>query len=324
MKYVLSLMLTIFYGVYGEAISLDSVGYYYLPPLTNGADIQHPKGGAISLDLNDPLQKTVQNFLEKNAGNKLGLVIGRGNVQGIAEERITIDSLKGLQWLFVDPADTLGKKFHDNQQDEAQGNALKTTWPLSFSLEGQFDAVVFDYGTIQYIGHDGEAKRLGIELGDKQMDLRVTQPNGDVISKSSFDAPYKFQDWLTENKPVEFVAIEQAYAPLIAEAKRKQKETLIKGLKDAYASVRAGGTLIVPIDSTLSGISLPEILGVPKNLVVKKTLDNFPKLNQQNSQILNDGTTYTFYDGAESPVLPEITKGMKTWFSDFYTVTKPQ
>lgn len=67
------------------------------------------------------------------------MVIGRGNVQGIAEERITIDSLKGLRWLFVDPGDAGAVGYlHDNYQDETQGNALKTTWPVDFSLAGQF------------------------------------------------------------------------------------------------------------------------------------------------------------------------------------------
>jgi hypothetical protein len=90
----------------------------------------------VNLDVSDPLQKTVQAFLEKNAGKKLGMVIGRGNVQGIAESRITNDRLKGLVWLFVDPADTCGSRFFCNWQDESQGNALKTQWPVKFHLLG--------------------------------------------------------------------------------------------------------------------------------------------------------------------------------------------
>lgn len=181
-----------------------------------------PENLGIRLDVSDPLQKTVQKFLEKNKGEKLGLVIGRGNVQGIAEERIAIYSLKRLEWLFVDPGDTLRDRFINNDQDESLGNALKTTWPLSFSLQGQFDAVVFDYGTLQYIGDDGTKLRLTAEAefykAKQQLRVKFNEqtmksyvddggasypfvvPESGVIDKDVVYPPCRFNRWLVSQE----------------------------------------------------------------------------------------------------------------------------
>jgi hypothetical protein len=153
-KYVAMLSLLTFRSVvFGEAISVESVGAFRVSPyLGQLVKIEMRKGAAedrvppqINLNDSHPLQRAVHTFLEKNNGKKLGMVIGRGNVQGVADFRIQIDSLKGLKWLFVDPGDSgVDGWFHNNQQDETLGNALNTTWPVDFSLAGLFDAVVVD------------------------------------------------------------------------------------------------------------------------------------------------------------------------------------
>lgn len=156
--------------VRGEAILSENVGSFHISDYSALLVERAAKASEKStvepgmhLDVRDPLQQTVRRFLDANKAKKLGMVIGRGNVQGIAEERITIDSLKGLRWLFVDPGDVGAVGYlQDNDQDETQGNALKTTWPVDFSLAGQFDAVVIDDGVLQYIGDEGaESKATG-------------------------------------------------------------------------------------------------------------------------------------------------------------------
>lgn len=348
-------------GVCGEAISPEDVESFRISSFSMQSiktDIRDSDekidAKKITLDARVPLQKTVQTFLEKNSRNKLGMVIGRGNVQGVAEERIMLDSLKGLKWLFVDPGDAGAVGYlRDNDQDEMQGNALKTTWPLSFSLEGQFDAVVFDYGTLQYIGDDGTMGRstaevefykakqqLKIKFNEQTMNAYVedggrthqfTVPESGVIDAGVFaQAPYRFDYWLDQNNPPELVLLTEAYASRrerekqnIHAARHRQRETLKRGLRDAYVSLKPGGTLIIPIDGTLNGIDLPAVLGVSEDRIEKYSLENLGRVKRYDVT-LEDGKTYSIYneDEKESPILPENQKGMGATPSDIYIVTK--
>jgi hypothetical protein len=325
-----------FTAVCGEAIPLDALGCFNISSFNVtpiGVEINSPEA-LRWLDASDPLQKTVQAFLEKNAGKKLGMVIGRGNIQGIAESRITNESLKGLQWLFVDPGDTERARFVRNDQDEAEGNALKTTWPLNFSLLGVFDAVVFDFGTLKYIGDDGtedradarrqyfqEKMKLSVTFDKETMKYRVVDGAGrteniqnlasGIVSKDSFPGGLCFFNlWLEENNPPELQPLKQKYDPIIAEedgkiaeARARQKEVLKKGLKDAYTSLRAGGTLIIPSDGTIRDLSLTEILGAPDDDLRTVIVDNPNELG-------------------ESPILPQNSRGMGTSYSAAYFEVK--
>jgi hypothetical protein len=108
--------------------------------------------------------------------------------------------------------------------------------------------------------------------------------------------------------------LKEKYDPIIeeeskkvAEAKARQKEILKKGLKDAYSSLKPGGSLIIPMDVTLRDVNLPEVLGVAEERVVlHKLRELLSNLN----------------DIRESPVLPQNTRGMGTRFGDYYTVIK--
>lgn len=254
----------------------------------------------VRLDVSDPLQRTVHAFLEKNAGKKVGMVIGRGNVQGIAESRIWLDSLKGLQWLFVDPGDTLGNRFFNNHQDERQGNALKTTWPLSFSIEGQFDAVVFDNGVLQYIGDNGETLQLMRELSSRQMELKIRLSNGFVVSRESFESPYKFWEWLVATKPIEEVRLESYYYPKIATATARQTDIMRKSLMTAQRALKKGGALVIPIGGPMNDTCL-------KGLLCWDNVASLTRYNYPNYATL-----------LENPTLPQNAPGMGASYGDYF------
>lgn len=249
------------------------------------------------------VQKVYSDFVKAHQRDKRGMVIGRGNVQGVAEERIAIPELKGLSWLFVDPSDADGR-FSNNPQDSTRGNALTTTWPTTFAIKDTFDAVVFDYGVTQYIGDDGTGLRLGQEYYQKQIELVIERAGGATLSKSSFDAPYKFQDWLVANRPAEFLPLEAQYLPPIQAARKRQREALEKGLLDAYLALGRGGVLIIPIDGSTDGIDFVNLLSISEVDLVRQSIKN-----------MSDS-----FD--ESPVLPELTRGMGTSYGDYYSIVK--
>jgi hypothetical protein len=275
------------------------LSYFYLSASMGGA-LQSDFW--VSLDVSDPLQKTVQAFLEKNAGKKLGMVIGRGNVQGIAESRITIDSLKGLEWLFVDPADTCGSRFFGNWQDESQGNALKTQWPVNFSLAGLFDAVVIDYGTLEYIGDNGRENELRRECFEKMTALKVVLLNGMVVSKEWFDSEQSFYRWLMANKSPEVEKMAEKYISKIELAKYQHRGRLIKGLNDAKKALKAGGMLIIPAGGVIQDRHL-------KGILCWNGVRSLKRFSPPNSDAL-----------PESPVLPENAPGMGAYYGDYYEI----
>lgn len=271
------------------------------PASVSGAAVEQT---ALQSETAEGPQKVFSEFIQAHESNKRGMVIGRGNVQGIAEERITIPELKNLSWLFVDPGDAGDVGYlHDNAQDTSQGNALATTWPVIFSTRGAFDAVVIDYGTLPYFGNDGVVDRLGQEYFSKQMALVIAQVNGAKISKTSFAAPCLFQGWILKNRPAEFLPLEAQYWPLIQAEEKKQRQNLEKGLLDAYLALRRGGVLIIPIDGSISRIDFVNLLSISGADLVRHSIINGDCL-------------------AESPVLPQIRKGMGAWYGDYYSIVR--
>ena len=313
-KYIIAgLLIFLFSGVSGEAISPGEEANFQITtiPAANTAISKTKKQGALPNPGAEDQKalvgahKDFVDFLRAHANDRLGMVIGRGNVQGIAEERITIPVLKGLSWLFVDPGDAGAVGYlQDNTQDTTQINALATTWPVDFSIKNTFDAVVFDYGTIQYIGYDGSEGRFRGEYFQKQMALVITEAGGTKRSKDSFDAPYKFQDWLFANNPPEQAVLNNYYKPLILAARERQRKTLERGLLDAYLALKRGGVLIIPIDGSVNGIDFVNLLSISEG-----------DLGRHSIASMGDALT-------ESPVLPQLTKGMGTSYSDFYSIIK--
>jgi hypothetical protein len=207
--------------------------------------------------------------------------------------------------LFVDPGNAGAVGYlHDNDQDTTQKNALATAWPVDFPVKGVFDAVVFDYGTTQYIGDDGSQRRLRSEYFEKQMELVITKADGTKLSKNSFQYPYLFQDWLLANNPPEHEALKKHYEPFIFAAIEKQKQILQKGLLDAYLALRRGGVLILPVDGSIDGIDLVSLLSISAEDLDRR-------------DIASMSSTFE-----ESPVLPQLTRGMGTSYGDFYSITK--
>lgn len=248
-------------------------------------------------------QKVYGDFIKTHTQDKKGMVLGRGNVQGVDERRITIPELKKLSWLFVDPGETEGR-FYNNPQDVTQGNALVTTWPVDFSINDVFDAVVFDDGVLQYIGDDGVGLRLGQEFVQKFMELVITKTDGTTVSKKSFEFPYQFQDWLIANRPEEFVRLEAQYWPQRQAAREKQRKTLEKGLLNAYLALKRGGMLIVPIDGSIDGIDLVSLWSISDADLVRHSIKDID------------------YTLGNSPVLPHLAEGMGADHGDFYSVIR--
>lgn len=80
-----------------------------------------------------------------------------------------------------------------------------------------------------------------------------------------------------------------------------------KELKDAYSSLKVGGTLIIPIDETLEGVNLSKVLEVSEDRIVWSDLSALAR----NPDVIT-----------ESPVLPQNARGMGTSYGDYYTVVK--
>ncbi|QOL20094.1 hypothetical protein [Candidatus Bodocaedibacter vickermanii] len=306
-------MVSVCQSVSGEAVSPGCEAYFQialianrevvaLAPTSTPAPVLVPTADQKMLV---GFQKIFSDFVNAHQQDKRGMVIGRGNVQGVADVRITIPELKGLSWLFVDPGDAGAVGYlHNNKQDTTQGNALATTWPVDFSTEGLFDAVVFDDGALQYIGNDGTEVRLGPEYFQKQMALVVTKEDGTQLSKNSFQYPYLFQDWLLANRPAEFLRLEAQYQPLISAARKKQRKILEKGLHDAYRALKRGGVLIVPVDGAVDGIDFVNLLSISSADLVRHRIEAM-------------GANVT-----ESPILPEIARGMGTAHGDYYSIVR--
>ncbi|MDP3936018.1 MAG: hypothetical protein Q8Q56_03425, partial [Alphaproteobacteria bacterium] len=306
------LIFSLYNSVRGEAILHGDEAYFQItlaPEYRAIVSNQKKEGMVPKSEVEDQklligAEKAYSDFIEARANDRIGMVIGRGNVQGIDEDRITIPELKGLSWLFLDPGNAgHGVYFRANEQDATQGNALATKWPVDFSIKESFDAVVFDYGTLQYIGDDGSETLLGREYFDKQMALVITKPDGTKLSQNSFKAPYIFRNWLLDNNPPEHAPLKSHYEPLIQAAKKRQRKILERGLIDAYLALKRGGMLIIPIDATVTGINFVNLLSISAADLVRKRIAN--------GDLLTD-----------SPVLPQLTRGMGTSYSDYYSIVK--
>lgn len=197
---------------------------------------------------------------------------------------------------------------------------------------------MIDDGVLQYIGDEGaeskatgrrdyyqEKTELNVKFNSETMKATVTNhvgqefpvivPGSGWISKESFPwGVYLFDFWLEQNNPPELQPLKEKYGPIIEKerkeieaARQHQKEILKKGLKDAYSSLKVGGTLIIPIDGTLNGVDVPGALGVSEDRVVRNAL----------STLLQDPSLLT-----ESPILPQNARGMGTGWGDYYTVIK--
>lgn len=77
-----------------------------------------------------------------------------------------------------------------------------------------------------------------------------------------------------------------------------------KGLLDAYRALKKGGVLFIPIDGATKEINFSQLLSVPTSAIVR----HGPKEQHHNSN--------------DNPVLPELTQGMRTSYSDYYSIVK--
>jgi hypothetical protein len=170
------------------------------------------------------------------------------------------------------------------------------------SLAGLFDAVVIDYGTLEYIGDNGRVNNLASKYIEKMTALKVVLLNGMVASKEWFDSEQTFYRWLKAHRPIEAVAISQKYNAMIEHAKFRQRRLLIKGLNDAKKALKAGGTLIIPAGGVIQDRHL-------KGILCWNGVRSLKRFSPPNSDAL-----------PESPVLPENAPGMGAYYGDYYEI----
>ncbi|MBY0462688.1 MAG: hypothetical protein K2Q34_05870 [Alphaproteobacteria bacterium] len=224
-------------------------------------------------------------FASIEASATPGLIIGRGDLQGIDTAKVTEPILKSVSdWFFLDPIAT----HHTSPQTP---HSILTKWPnveLSASFSGKFHAVVFDFGVLNYLGETGEESTLGGAKFEEIMNI-----NG-VEARRAFTGPaWKYQDQMYDTFPDKAAAIEAHYSTLLEEVKRKKQVVLEEGIRSAFAAVRPTGHLFIPLEPRLRDMNKTIIAGILKI----------------SSDDIKEGSFSVGTESSDSPLLPEVKKG---------------
>lgn len=214
-----------------------------------------------------------------------GLVIGRGNRQGIDTAKITDPTLKGISdWFYLDPI----AAHHTSPQTPY---SIIVKWPnaeLAAALSDKFNAVIFDFGVLNYLGETGAEAILLRARFEEIMNL-----GGEEARRNLTGPVWKYQDSMYETFPTETATIEARYAAHLKEVAEKKQLIIEQGIQSAFASIKPKGHLFVPLEPRLASLNkskIADILGISPEAIEEKSLS-------------------FGIDMSDSPLLPAVEKG---------------